>query len=90
MENKDDSVKSVVDLLTVNTIREKNCVHNVEEQVFVKNMGTEKINAIVFCIHKKFKYSCVECGNGSQLCEHKRRKTECKLCGGKNICEHNR
>jgi hypothetical protein len=45
MENKDDSVKSVVDLLTVNTIREKNCVHNVEEQVFVKNMGTEKINA---------------------------------------------
>ena len=45
-----------------------------------------KVNS--YCIHKKVKSLCKECG-GSALCIHNVYKSSCRDCGGSAYCIHN-
>ena len=62
-------------------------MQNLQEQTPTPTTEPETIKYHYYCIHKRQKSRCKECG-GSQICEHKRNKAYCKECGGSQICEH--
>ena len=62
-------------------------VRNLQKQTPTPASEPKTIEYHYYCIHKRQKSRCKECG-GSQICKHNRNKAYCRDCGGSQICIH--